>query len=215
MPEKEKVEIFLASSSPRRKELLRKIFKDFYVIDSSYVKEDLTSSSLEELVLSNAFKKAYNAVREVKYIPSLIIAADTIVAVGQKVLGKPSSIEEAKYFLRELSGKAHYVYTGVALIVKTKLRSDNYSITERTKVTFNNLTDEQIDYYVKEFSPLDKAGAYGIQEAPVDFIKSVEGEYENVVGLPLMKLRKLLNELSEIHQEIDLNIKQDQARGSN
>jgi septum formation protein len=207
MPEKRKLEIFLASSSPRRKELLSKIFKDFYVINSSSVKEDLVSSSLEELVLSNAFKKAYNAVKEVKNISYVIIAADTIVAIGQKILGKPSSIEEAKYFLRELSDKAHYVYTGVVLIVNIELKSDNYSFTEKTKVTFNSLTDEQINYYVEKFSPLDKAGAYGIQEVPVDFIKSVEGEYENVIGLPLIKLGKLLNRLSENYPDIDFNIK--------
>jgi len=207
MLEKVEAKIFLASSSPRRKELLNKIFSNLNIIDSFPVKEDLTSSSLEELVLSNAFKKANYATKEVKNIPSLIIAADTIVAIGQKVLGKPSSIIEAKYFLKELSGQEHYVYTGVVLIVVIELKQDKYCFTEKTKVSFNCLTNEQINYYVEKFLPLDKAGAYGIQEVPSNFIKSIEGEYENVVGLPLIKLKKLLNKLSKLYPEINFNIK--------
>lgn len=203
MLNKEEIKIFLASSSPRRKELLKRVFKNFYIIENSPIEEDLTSTSLEKLVLTNALKKAEIAEKEIKFIPSLIIAADTIVSIDGKALGKPTSKEEAICFLRKLSGKTHNVFSGVAIILKTHLKNEIFSFTERTKVTFNELPIIQIKSYVEKYSPLDKAGAYGIQEIPSNFVKSIEGEYENIVGLPLRKLIELLIKLQKLHHKIN------------
>ena len=177
--------IILASNSPRRKELLRGLDLDFEV----KVLPDIEENSPEGLATSEipkyiAAEKA-KAYRDIMAERDLIITADTVVVLGNKVLGKPADLDEAKKMLRELSGKTHQVITGVYLMTKEK--EHGFSVV--TDVTFKELADEEIDYYVTKYRPLDKAGAYGIQEW-IGYIgvTGIEGSYFNVMGLPVQRI---------------------------
>lgn len=178
-----KYQVILASKSPRRKDLLTALGVDFKVKeqtnqDESYPKTLQGAEIVEFLAKqkSSSFETKEN---------ELIISADTIVCVENKVLGKPNNEYEAKEMLKLLSGKTHQVFTGVCL--KTKEKQRVFSVT--SSVTFSSLSDEEIDFYIKNFQPFDKAGAYGIQEW-IGFIgiQSISGSYWNVMGLPLQCL---------------------------
>lgn len=169
----------LASSSPRRAELL----KDKYVFE-------IMPSPYEELHTTTVFSYAYVenlAYNKAKAVVPLvegdcnIIGADTVVVLDGKILEKPHDSEEAKRMLKSLSGREHQVVTSIALINTTTGKSVIQSTT--SQVIFNNLTDEMIDFYVENFKPLDKAGAYGIQELPDGYIKSYNGSLENIIGI--------------------------------
>ena len=152
--------IILASNSPRRKELLAGLDVQFEVrvlkgIDESYP-ATLPTFEIAEYI---AQKKA-SAYRETIAADELVITADTIVVLGDEVLGKPKDAADARRMLRELSGQTHQVITGVVLT--TKERQEHFSVV--SNVTFKELTDDEIDYYVETYKPMDKAGAYGIQE---------------------------------------------------
>lgn len=183
--------IVLASNSPRRKELLESLGIDFQVrvlkgIDESYP-EGLATGQIP-LFIS---KKKADAYRIGMADDELIITADTIVAVDDRILGKPADESGAAAMLRLLSGRRHQVVTGVTL---TTIHS-RHSFTSTTDVWFSRLSDDEIDYYVRNYRPLDKAGAYGIQEW-IGFVgvERIEGSYFNVVGLPVQKLyRELLS----------------------
>ena len=178
-----KMKVILASKSPRRKDLLTALGVDFKVKeqtnqDESYP-ETLQGAEIVEFLAqqkSSSFETKEN---------ELIISADTIVCVENKVLGKPNNEYEAKEMLKLLSEKTHQVFTGVCL--KTKEKQRVFSVT--SSVTFSSLSDEEIDFYIKNFQPFDKAGAYGIQEW-IGFIgiQSISGSYWNVMGLPLQRL---------------------------
>ncbi|MBO7724707.1 MAG: septum formation protein Maf [Paludibacteraceae bacterium] len=178
-----KYQVILASKSPRRKDLLTALGVDFKVKeqtnqDESYP-ETLQGAEIVEFLAqqkSSSFETKEN---------ELIISADTIVCVENKVLGKPNNEYEAKEMLKLLSEKTHQVFTGVCL--KTKEKQRVFSVT--SSVTFSSLSDEEIDFYIKNFQPFDKAGAYGIQEW-IGFIgiQSISGSYWNVMGLPLQRL---------------------------
>jgi septum formation protein len=177
--------IILASNSPRRKELLSGLDLDYEVkvlpdIEESYP-ETLPT---EEIPLYIAEEKAA-AYREMMAENDLIITADTVVVLGKEVLGKPADLDDARRMLRELSGQTHQVITGVCLMTKERKRS--FAVT--TDVTFKELTDEEIDYYVETYRPLDKAGAYGIQEW-IGYIgvTGLNGSYFNVMGLPVQRI---------------------------
>ena len=182
--------IVLASNSPRRRELLNGLGLDFQVrvldgIDESYPE----SLDMVDIPLYISKKKA-EAYRTGMADDELIITADTVVAVGERILGKPADNFEAADMLRLLSGRSHHVVTGVTLMTKQK----QHSFTSTTEVWFSHLSEEEIEYYVQRFHPLDKAGAYGIQEW-IGFVgvERIEGSYFNVVGLPIQKLyRELL-----------------------
>lgn len=178
-----KYQVILASKSPRRKDLLTALGVDFKVKeqtnqDESYPKTLQGAEIVEFLAKqkSSSFETKEN---------ELIISADTIVCVENKVLEKPNNEYEAKEMLKLLSGKTHQVFTGVCL--KTKEKQRVFSVT--SSVTFSSLSDEEIDFYIKNFQPFDKAGAYGIQEW-IGFIgiQSISGSYWNVMGLPLQRL---------------------------
>ena len=175
----------LASKSPRRQELLKNIINDFKIVVSN-VEESKIKASLYDLPLELSKAKA-KAVFS-KYPNDVVIAADTIVIINNEVLGKPTNDEDAKKMLHLLSNKTHDVVTGFTIISKEK----NISKSVLTKVTFNELSDELINAYVKSGSPKDKAGAYGIQDKEFPLIKNIEGSYYNVVGLPLEELKKYL-----------------------
>lgn len=177
--------IILASNSPRRKELLSGLDLDYEVkvlpdIEESYP-EGLT---MEEIPRYIAAEKA-NAYKNIMNEHDLIITADTVVVLDSMVLGKPKDLDDACRMLKLLSGKTHQVITGVYLMTKEKNRS--FSVV--TDVTFKELSDEEINYYVNKYHPLDKAGAYGIQEW-IGYIgvTGLSGSYFNVMGLPVQRI---------------------------
>ena len=177
--------IILASNSPRRRELLSGLDLDYEVkvlpdIEEAYP-EDLPT---EEIPLYIAAEKAA-AYQTLMAANDLIITADTVVVLGDEVLGKPVDADDARRMLRELSGKTHQVMTGVCLMTLERKRC----FTVTTDVTFKVLTDKEINYYVDTYQPLDKAGAYGIQEW-IGYIgvTGLNGSYYNVMGLPVQRI---------------------------
>lgn len=184
--------LILASNSPRRKELLAGLGLPFEVrvlegIDESYPKE----LPIAEVALYIAGKKAA-AYRQAIADDELIITADTVVIVGDEILGKPVDEADAVRMLRELSGRTHQVTTGVCLLTTQQER--RFAVT--TDVTFKSLTDDEIQYYVTRYKPFDKAGAYGIQEW-IGYIgvTGLHGSYYNVMGLPV---QRIYNELQTL-----------------
>lgn len=180
-----KYKIILASNSPRRKELLGGLSLSFEVrtmkgIDESYP-ADLKG---EDIPIYISGKKA-EAYRDVMAEDEMIITADTIVYDNSQVLGKPKDREDAISMLRQLSGHAHDVITGVSIVTKVK----TIQFASTSKVYFASLTDEEIEYYVDSYKPFDKAGSYGIQEW-IGFVgvTRIEGSYFNVMGLPIQRL---------------------------
>lgn len=187
-----KYEVILASGSPRRRELLSGLGIDYEVkilpdVDESY--PDTLQG--EEIPLYIAREKA-DAYKSLIWPGELIITADTIVWLDNTVLGKPRDAAHAMEMLRRLSGKTHQVITGVCLTTQEFQRS----FTTVTEVTFATLTEEEIEYYVTNYRPLDKAGAYGIQEW-IGFVgvESIRGSYFNVMGLPVQRLYRELIKL--------------------
>lgn len=181
--------IILASSSPRRADILKKLKLDYEIIPSAYVEPhdqtDFSYSYVENL----AYNKALDVAKKTDY-EALVLGADTIVVVDNKILGKPRDKQDAYDTLKLLSGRTHIVVTGVAVV---KAPSLEYKIkAETTYVTFKPLTHEQIEFYIENFKPFDKAGSYGIQEMPDGYIEGVKGDLDNVIGLPSNILPELL-----------------------
>lgn len=183
------MEIILASSSPRRKQILENMGLEFRIIPSDY-EEFLESpvfsyKKIEEL----AYNKA-KAVVESICQPSIVISADTVVVLGNQILGKPQDESEAIKMLSSLSGQRHLVVTSICVINSQSLKIEILSTT--SFVEFENLGESLINDYVQQFKPLDKAGAYGIQELPEGFVKNVEGSFENIIGLCPQALSEVL-----------------------
>ena len=176
--------IILASASPRRKELLEKIGLKFSV-DPSHLPEDFHSDLKPEgLVKALSLEKA--CVVSQKHPDAIVIAADTIGVIRRKIIGKPHTEEEAKIILLMLSGKSHRVITGLT-ILDSATKKVRTSVVE-TRVFFKELSPMEISSYVKTGEPLDKAGAYAIQGLASVMVKKIEGDYYNVMGLPLYAL---------------------------
>lgn len=169
----------LASASPRRAELLRALGLSFDVVPSEVDESLVVGSTPADTAQSLAVAKARSVAS--KLSGNAVLAADTIVALDGDELGKPGSAQDAISMLSRLNGRVHTVYTGVCLVVNDNEMRD---ICE-TQVTFRDLTSEEIEKYVASGSPLDKAGAYGIQDSEFSPVKSIIGSYTNVVGLPL------------------------------
>ena len=188
----DKYRIVLASNSPRRKELLTRLGIPFEVrvmqdIDESYPE----TIPVSEVALHIAGKKA-DAYRKVMGEDELIITADTVVIVGEEILGKPTDAADAARMLRALSGRTHQVTTGVCMVARDQDR--RFSVT--TDVTFKQLTPEEISYYIDTFKPYDKAGAYGIQEwIGCIGVTGLNGSYYNVMGLPIQRIYQVLKAL--------------------
>ena len=181
--------IILASSSPRRADILKKMKLDFEIVPSLYAerhdKTDFSYKFIEKL----AYNKALSVARKHRE-DALVIGADTIVVIDNHILGKPKDYDDACKMLKKLSGRTHFVVTAIAVINSRDL---SYQIkSDTTYVTFENLTDEQISDYINKFKPYDKAGAYGIQELPPGFLRKVSGAPDNVIGLPSRLLREML-----------------------
>ncbi|MCI5727618.1 MAG: Maf-like protein [Clostridium sp.] len=187
------MKIILNSASIRRKELLARIVDDFLVRVSEFDENSVSfKGNVSNYVAEIALGKAKSAILEASY-DDIIISADTVVSINDKILGKPKDEKEAYEMLKLLSGNMHRVYTGIAVInMKTgKILNDS----EMTEVYFSDIDDEEIFEYIKSKEPMDKAGAYGIQGKGGVFINKINGCYYNVVGLPLNKLNNMLKKI--------------------
>lgn len=176
------MDVILASASPRRKELLKKIFNEFKIIPSKA--EDNANVCLppKEKVAFLAKIKAKDIHQY--YENSLVIGSDTIVALGDKILEKPKSKQDAINMLENLSGKSHSVFTAVCVFYEDK----KLEFVEETKVFFTKMTQKEMEDYANSDEPYDKAGGYGIQGEASKFISKIEGDYFNVCGLPVSRL---------------------------
>ncbi len=179
--------LILASQSPRRRELLNQITGQFEIKPSSVEEVLLSDLSPEANALALARAKALSTAK--KNPSSFVIGADTIVVLGNDIIGKPTNADDAYRILKTLSGRTHEVITGAAVVNPQGKYQDQAC---RSTVTFRSLSDEVIQDYVKTGEPLDKAGAYGIQGLGNTLIASYRGSYTNIVGLPLEILRELL-----------------------
>lgn len=184
------MEIILGSKSPRRKELLEKLGYKFKIVPSD-VDENIEEEDPIKKVLKIAKMKAIPILSQ--FPSKLIITADTIVLNNNIVLGKPKDKEEAYKMIRDLQNNSHYVYTAVVCINK----DINVEFVEATKVYVVAMTDEEINEYINSQEPYDKAGGYGIQGMFAKFIEKIEGDYYNVMGLPICKLNKTIKEIKK------------------
>jgi septum formation protein len=180
--------LILASDSPRRKAILEQAGFSFEVRPARMAEERVSGETPEAFARRIAWEKAQTVASEVG--EGLVIGADTVVVIGEEVLGKPASPEEAAAMLRKLSGREHRVLTAVAVVEASTRRAA--TAIEATRVWFRPLTEEEIATYVATGEPMDKAGAYGIQERGGLLVERIEGDYLNVVGLPLGRVLELV-----------------------
>ncbi len=177
--------LILASNSPRRRELLGGLGLPFEVRVLPHVDENYPDDLPADQVAGYIAREKAEAYRDYLAPDELLITADTVVIAAGDVLGKPSDSADARRMLRELSGREHHVVTGVCLT--TRGRQSAFSVS--TSVSFKSLSDEEIDYYVAHYRPMDKAGAYGIQEwIGMTGVTSISGSYFNVMGLPVQRI---------------------------
>lgn len=182
--------IILASSSPRRADILKKHNIEFKIIPSPYVEDHSRTDFSYDFIENLAYNKAKAVVPFVNE-QSLIVGADTIVVLDGKILGKPNGYDGAFEMLKNLSGKTHHVVTAIVVMDSDTQNYKKQSTT--SEVTFENLTDEQIKYYIDNFKPFDKAGSYGIQEMPKGYIKSYTGDLENIIGISSKTLLEMIS----------------------
>ena len=176
--------IILASQSPRRKHLLQQIGLEFEIDPSDYEEDMSLKMKPNKLAEFLSLGKAKDVAQRHK--DSIIISADTIVAIDEQVFGKPKTPERAKYMLKKLSGKVHSVITGFTIIDTETQKQISKSV--ETKVYFKNLCEQEIDTYIASKEPLDKGGGYAIQGMGALFVERIEGDYFNIVGLPILAL---------------------------
>ena len=186
--------IILASSSPRREDILKKMKLDFDVIPSEYDEPHTQTVFSCEFVEKLAYNKALDVAQKLnaKGDNILVLGADTIVVIDNKILGKPQDYNDAFETLKMLSAKTHFVVTSVAVI-----NSENFEYiveSDKTFVTFENLTDSQIKFYLDNFKPFDKAGSYAIQSSFCKYIDDIDGNYMSVIGLPIDRVYQILKE---------------------
>jgi septum formation protein len=186
------MKLILASSSPRRAEILRNAGIPFTVLSSAVDETPIPGESPHDLVLRLAQAKA-ELVAARAVAPAIVLAADTIVTLEGRILGKPRSTDDARHMLEQLSGRTHAVVTGVALIRLPD--AERRAFVESTLVHFSQISDEEILRYLATGEPFDKAGSYAIQGRAGRYIPRIEGCYFNVVGLPLARVTQALAEL--------------------
>jgi septum formation protein len=180
--------LILASKSPRRRYLLKQAGLSFTVIPSRFDERAVELSSPENYVKLLAEAKANQVADD--YPESWVVGADTIVMINGTLLGKPGSRSEARRMLKRLSGETHQVFTGYCICCKAVKRS--FSEVIKSDVTFKNLSDAEIEWYIRTEEPFDKAGAYAIQGLGTFLVKSINGSYTNVVGLPVCEVVEFL-----------------------
>ena len=185
------MEVVLASKSPRRQELLKRIVNDFKIIESNFHEENIVfNGNVEEYVKELAKGKALN-IKERVSDRAIIIGVDTVVFYDNKILGKPKNYDDAYSMLSALSGNTHKVYSGVCIFDTEKSQVQSFAC--ETKVKFSKLNKSEIEKYIMSNEPMDKAGAYGIQGLGGVFVERIDGCYYNVMGLPLNKLNTVLS----------------------
>jgi septum formation protein len=180
--------LILASKSPRREYLLRQAGLHFSIIPGKFDEKSVSVCRPDKYVKILAEKKAHEISE--KHPDKWVIGADTIVLMDNKILGKPGSKKEARLMLKCLEGQTHQVMTGYCICCKDK--NTNFSETITTEVLFKSLTDEEIEWYINTKEPFDKAGAYAIQGLGTFLVKSINGSYTNVVGLPVCEVIEFL-----------------------
>ena len=193
---KNNYKIILASKSPRRAEILKMIRINFKVTPSKSKEEINTKREKNEIAINISKAKAEKI--SYKFPNDIIIGADTIVVLNEKIFGKPKDINESKKMLKTLSGNSHKVITGVSIMNKRLGILKSFSDT--TEVLVQKIPMEKIDYYVNNFNTLDKAGSYGIQEWFSVWVKKINGCYYNVMGLPVSKFYRYLIETERLMQ---------------
>ena len=186
------IKLILASNSPRRKQILKDIRLSFEVIPSNYDEKLSDDIFSYEKIEDIATQKCLDVVRRADK-NSLVLAADTVVVLHNRILGKPHSKEEAFDMLKSLQGATHSVVTSTCGINTQTNRAALISTT--SYVRFTPWSDEMIHYYIDEFNPLDKAGSYGIQELPPNYLDKFEGSFENIVGLSPDAVKSILQQL--------------------
>jgi len=201
--------LILASNSPRRKEILEKFNYKFDIIASNYEEETLENIENENiintLVIDNCYRKAKTVANKIAS-QAIVIGADTVVTLDSVCVLKPQNFNEAFLFLKRLSGREHTVKTAISLVGVGFEQNFELSEIFKTRVSFRELHDEEILEYIEKFQPLDKAGAYGIQDfitceqskdpPPESFINKIEGSYYNVMGICPFALQEMLNKLN-------------------
>lgn len=186
------MKIILASTSPRRHELLKSVVEDFEIASPHFDEDSVKEKNAKKLVQKLSCGKA-EAVFEKAQGEWCVIGADTVVCLKSgKVLGKPADEKQAKIMLKSLSDSTHYVLTGVCVLYRREDSVHKISFVEKTKVNFKKLEDAEIDRYIATKEPLDKAGAYAIQGLAGKFVKSVNGSVSNIIGLPTAQLYEVL-----------------------
>lgn len=191
--------IILASGSPRRKELLERLKLTFEVQISQIDEEAYEKTRPGQYVETLAFEKASDIAKHID-TDAIVIGCDTVVVLDNQILGKPANHEQAKDYLKALSGRSHDVYSGIAIL---DVRSGKqYIAHEITKVQMKSLDDYEIDHYITTGEPADKAGAYGIQGIGAVFIEGIAGDYYNVMGMPINRLYRGLRELGMDYFEL-------------
>lgn len=184
------MKIILASASPRRAQLLEQVGISFEVKPST-VEEIVTKSEPSEVVEELSLQKAMDVAEKEMDNPAeevLVIGADTIVTIDGKIMGKPKDEQDAKDMLGCLQGREHQVFTGVTFVHCRSGQKEVVSFSEETKVFLHAMSEAEIDAYVASKEPMDKAGAYGIQGKSAIYIERIDGDYNNVVGLPLARV---------------------------
>ncbi len=179
------MKIILASDSPRRKDILNSSGIKFTAVNHEFDESNISFSNPEKFVKECALKKAISIVE--KHRNDLVIGCDTIVYCDNKIIGKPIDYNDAYRIIKILSGKMHYVYSGISMLYNGSSHVESV----KTSVEFYKLEDEEIRVYLEKASYLDKAGAYAIQEQASVFIKSIKGDYFNIVGFPLTRFRDM------------------------
>lgn len=183
------IKYVLASKSPRRSELFRYITNDFEILPAECGESVPEGVSCEEIPEFLAVQKCLDVVK--RRPDALVIGCDTVVIIDDEILGKPHTFEKACEMLSKLSGRTHTVVSGVCLC----FRGMTLSFSQSTRVTFYELTSSQISSYVEDSTPLDKAGAYGIQDKGGLFVKEIVGDYYNIVGFPIARLSREIDKL--------------------
>ncbi len=190
--------LILASKSPRRQELIKKLGLPYEIVPSNYDEQLRGKKFSDELIETVSRNKALDTAEQLKDLneDAYIIGADTVVVLGDEILLKPLDEQDAANMLNKLSGKTHKVVTGITVL---DLKTRKYISTAVTsEVTFETLSDEQITNYIKTKRPMDKAGAYGIQELDKSFVKSFTGSKDNIIGLCPYSLKLSLSKLDKI-----------------
>lgn len=201
MNENQKEQIILASSSPRRRELLSQIGISFTVkvSDADEHTSEKDPGKLVEILSERKAEAVFHTLSASEQANALVIGADTVVALDGEILGKPTDEADAFRMLAMLQGRSHQVYTGVTILCAddSGVKSVNQFF-EETTVTFYPMTEEEIRFYIATREPMDKAGAYGIQGKGAAYVKEIHGDYNNVVGLPIARLYQELRKMNHL-----------------